>query len=173
MTVAFAATLNLVLAGTFVWTEMVSGPGALVLWSTLAGWWLAAALLAMPKVLSQQWVMAPAAEDLFPAALGEYLRGNWFEVERLCGELLARDGQDPEAQLMLATVCRRTGRTAESRGNLRELSRWDAAARWSEEIRREREELSDGDAESELAEAGEPAESADDDRASAELRPAA
>jgi hypothetical protein len=161
---AFAAALNLVLGSTLVWTELVSGPTTLVLWGTLLGWWLAAGLLAVPKVLMQKQLIAPVEEDLFPAALGEYLKGNWFEVERLCETLLERDGRDTEAQLMLASVCRRAGRSAEGRGHLEELSRWDAAARWSEEIRREQDVLSDAE---------EPAELDAEAEAAEQLRPAA
>ena len=80
-------------------------------------------------------------DDLFRAALGEYLKGAWFEAESLLGQLVAQDNRDVDARLMLASLLRHTRRPLEARRQLDELDRLEKAARWQVEIERERQLL--------------------------------
>jgi len=80
----------------------------------------------------------PAGESLFVRAQAEYLNRHWLEAEELLHELLTEREQDAEARLMLATLYRHTGRTAEAADCLRRLERMDAGQRWRVEIARER-----------------------------------
>jgi cytochrome c-type biogenesis protein CcmH/NrfG len=84
---------------------------------------------------------------LFPQALGEYLKGNWYEAESICHQLLRGKVRDVEAQLMLATILRHTGRYAEARARLDDLQRLDDAAKWEWEIANELERLVEAEGE--------------------------
>ena len=70
-----------------------------------------------------------------------YLRGDYFQAERLLGNLLREDSRDLEARLMLATLLRHTGRTDEAAAELNVLVRLEGAGKWELEIQRERELL--------------------------------
>ena len=75
---------------------------------------------------------------LFIRAQAEYLRSNWFEAESLFRRLTdCRD--DVEANLMLATLYRRTGREDRAKRQLQVLAQSPAASAWSFEIQRELE----------------------------------
>lgn len=138
---AFGLLLNLVLLSTVVWTEIVSPSVAAVAWGSLAVFWL------ISVVLSLRWRPATLSptQDLFPAALSEYLKGNWYEVERLCRQRLAERRGDVETQLLLATMLRHTQRLGEAREQLDRLALIEAAEPWSWEIRSELERLNDAE----------------------------
>ena len=55
--------------------------------------------------------------------------------------LVARNVKDVDARLMRATLKRHTGRIDEAREELDSLQRFEASAKWQEEIRLEREAL--------------------------------
>jgi hypothetical protein len=136
LAIAFACTLNVALAATFVWTEWLT-PSA-----TSACWVAVVVLLAGGSWLTYRqgyWSESDEvpAVDLFPAAQGEYLRSNWFEAENLCRQILARDDHDVEAHLMLSSVLRRTGRTTDAARQLELLASLQAAEPWHFEIARE------------------------------------
>jgi tetratricopeptide (TPR) repeat protein len=79
--------------------------------------------------------------DLFLAARGEYLRGEWNKATDLLQQLLRRDPRDAEARLMLATLMRHEGEIEEAREHLRKLQRLERAGHWNEEIQREWQQL--------------------------------
>jgi hypothetical protein len=80
-------------------------------------------------------------DTLFVRAQAEYLRGHWYEVETLLGQLLDEQDSDVDAQLLLTTLYRRTGRIEEGQRKLEELERMDGAEKWALEIARERDML--------------------------------
>ncbi len=82
-------------------------------------------------------VDAAARDDLFRQALGEYLKGAWFEAESILGRLVAKDPRDVDARLMLATLLRHTDRPADAQRQLEELDRLEKAEKWRAEIDRE------------------------------------
>ncbi len=140
--VAFALLLDFTLLATLVWTELLGPLPRNVAWLTVGSIWVAS----LP--VSFRWLMrqhdAPQAErtgDLFKQAQNEYLQGHWLETQAALDELLARDPRDAEARLMMASLLRHTGRIEEARQALKELERYDGAARWRWEIASERARL--------------------------------
>lgn len=134
---AFTLLLNAALLSTFVWTEIVAPGVRFGAWGVVAF-----------AVLGSCWTSRRAARgpqrgdfagqgDLFPAALCEYLKGNWVETERLLERALLQQADDLEARLLLATVWRRTRRLDEARAALEELCELDGAVKWISEIRQE------------------------------------
>lgn len=140
--VGFAALLNLAITTSLVWTELAAPGVRNGVWVVVAVFWVASAAWAFRgdrrhapgrKGDSHQDPMAPA--------LDHYLKGNWFEAERILDRLLARNPRDLEAGLMLATMFRHTGRYEEAAGHLDRIERFDGCQKWELEIRRERELL--------------------------------
>ena len=80
---------------------------------------------------------------MFRQAVGEYLKGNWFEAENLFVQLLRRDPNDVDARLKLATLLRHSGRHDEAHRTLRLLSRTHRASKWETEIQHELKRLAD------------------------------
>ena len=120
----FAALVNLLALASLVWVEVLAPTVLRVSWLTMAALWIGAA------VLSRRWLRrqdgknaGSSSEDLFPAALGEYLQGNWYEAETVLGRLLRSNPRDIEARLMLATLLRHTRRYPEARDQLARLDR--------------------------------------------------
>lgn len=140
--VGFAALLDFVLATSLVWTEIWEPRTALCWWAGVAtvwfvglAWWVVSG-----RRQGESLPVAPAG-DLFPLALTEYLRGNWFEAERLVADMLRRTPLDVEARLLRVSILRRTGKRAEARRLLDVLSHTAGATKWQFELERERERL--------------------------------
>lgn len=144
MALGCGALLNLLLLSSYVWSELLT-PGQLRAgWgAAFAVWGLAAALSLRGRRRRRNWETAPAAVDLFRAAISEYLRGHWYETEALLGRLITANAGDIEARLMWATLLRRTRRYAEAKTQLNLLERLEGAARWQEEIAREWQRLAE------------------------------
>jgi hypothetical protein len=134
----FSALLNLAVIATWGWTELLNWPLLVVAWAGVVLFWLVSlgsAVLQMPALLR---VPSPkVAADLFRAAQGEYLRGNWFEAELALNQLLEHDPTDVDAHLMLATLTRRIGQPEEAGQRLRVLCTLEGAGKWQLEIARE------------------------------------
>ena len=144
LAVGFAALLDLLLLTSLLWTEWVE-PAFRV-----AGWTAVAVLWGVSVMTGWRWSREQQArrstsrgEDLFPRALGEYLKGNWYEAEAACKNLLRRVSGDVQARLLLATLLRRTKRWPEAREQLDTLKRLEAAAAWEFEIAGEEQRLAD------------------------------
>jgi len=145
--VAFAAAvgLNLALLGTFAWSELFGPDLRTALWVGLGiAWGVAAAYSVVWRRRRETGALSPAGGDPFANATDEYLKGSYFQAERLLGELLRRDHHDLDARLMLATLMRHSGRFDEARRQLDILLRLEGAEKWELEIRRERELLIQG-----------------------------
>lgn len=145
--VAFAAAvgLNLALLSTFVWTELFGSDPRTTLWVGLGiVWGVAAVYSVLWRRRQKTSALSAAGSDSFANATDEYLKGNYFQAERLLGELLRRDHHDLDARLMLATLMRHTGRFDEARRQLDILLRLEGAEKWELEIRREQELLIQG-----------------------------
>lgn len=149
----FTCLLNLLLLTSLHWT------GWLDRGLQVAGWTAIGVVWSVSAVSGRRWTARrthSAADDeerdLFPQALGEYLKGNWYEAERVCQDLLRRGPGDVEARLLLATLLRRTRRFSEARGHLDRLGqlergRLETAAGWQHEIADEWERLAEAEAE--------------------------
>lgn len=158
LAVAFAFLLNVLVLSTLVWPELLAPR----VWTgcalSLSVIWLAALIetrnelrrLAVQSELAGASPVEPGlavapelrrTDALLRLAQQSYLRGDWSDAERLIRSILKLDPEDVEAQLLLATVHRRTGRAVDARRRLQRLSTKDDAERWRGEIRRELELL--------------------------------
>jgi hypothetical protein len=140
--VSAAALLNVALLGTFVWSELITQGLRSALWLLLAGAWMTSALLTARWSRRQRETgQTDATNDAFSEALDHYLKGNWFETERVLNNLLRQDSRDVDARLMLATLLRHRGRLDEAAEQLELLTKLEGGEKWEWEIRRERELL--------------------------------
>jgi hypothetical protein len=156
--IGFAVLLDFVLATSLVWTEIwepraaaLWWSGVVLVWGGSLVWWVAAG-----RRQPEPQTATPAG-DLFPLAMTEYLRGNWFEAERQVAQLLRAAPHDVEARLLRVSILRRTGKQVEARRLLDVLSRTDAATKWQFELERERERIA---ADEELGREAQPIDSA-------------
>ena len=85
--------------------------------------------------------LPPSAEDLLPQAQAEYLKGHWFEAERITSAMIEKYPGDLEARLLLVAVLRRAARPQESLKKLTELEQLPGIGRWVMEIQDERKQL--------------------------------
>ena len=132
--IGFGLLVNLVILGGLVWSEWM--PRTQILLGTLlvALVWSASAAHHVHKLVTTKELETEPQEDLFPLATGEYLRGNWFDVERLCQQLLKRNPRDMEARLLWASTCRQADRPAEAHRRLEEMCLLSGAEKWKLEI---------------------------------------
>ncbi len=140
--IGFTALVNLLALTTFVWVEVLGASLVRVGWVAAAALWVGAAVLSRRWVRRQTGKIAGSSSgDLFPAAVGEYLQGNWYEAETILGRLLRTNPRDIESRLMLATLLRHTRRFQEARDQLARLDRLEGAAEWQTEIAAERQRV--------------------------------
>jgi hypothetical protein len=137
---SFGLLLDGVLLAKWVWPEVASPELVLIGKFAVTALWIAGIML------NRRWAAArgtnlAADKDLFPAALAEYLQGNWYSAEQKCRDLIRLRRDDVEARLLLATLLRHVGRGDEARTELDLLTKFDGWAAWSWEIARERELL--------------------------------
>lgn len=148
---AFAGLVQIALVSTFVWPhilsrELPSWATPAIAWILVLGFWVAGFRAGL-RELSRSPVPAPAADPQidtwFREAQSEYLKGHWFEAESLLAKLLARQANDAEARLLLASIERRTKRLSESRQTLQDLKQSPTAAKWWLEIETELTQLAE------------------------------
>jgi hypothetical protein len=136
--VAFAIVLDTAIVSTWVWTELVELEVAIGLWAAAGAIWLLGTISAVsafppPLVLAQDAV----TEQMFVEARDAYLARDWLTAESRLLALLALRPLDGEAQLLLASLLRRVGRTGEAAKALAKLARSDSGLRWQSAIARE------------------------------------
>lgn len=137
LAVGSALLLNALLLATFVWVELLSPGWLRAAWLAIGTLWIGAA--GVSAWMGRGGIRrAETAEAMFREALHEYLKGSWFESERILRRLLARHPRDVEARLMLATLLRHAARAAEAAEELARLERLEDAGRWAVEIAAER-----------------------------------
>jgi hypothetical protein len=143
LAIGFAILLNSLLLCTLIWTELVGQRVQAGAWLVVGSAWLVSAIgsgRAARRRLDENF---SAEGDLFPAAVSEYLQGNWVPAERLLDTLVRKHPRDVDARLMLATLWRHTGRLDEARVTLDDLRRLEESQKWELEIRRESRLLDD------------------------------
>jgi hypothetical protein len=134
----FSALVNLAVMATWGWTELLTWPLLVVAWTGVVLFWIVSLVTEVPQMQALMRVSSPnITADLFRAAQGEYLRGNWFEAELALNQLLEHDPTDADAHLMLATLTRRIGQHDEAGQRLRQLETLERAGKWRLEIARE------------------------------------
>lgn len=142
VSIGFTLAFNLALVATFAWSEWVGSSACAVGWGGLAVLWIVSVIVSRIRLAKLLLSSDPGAQqDLLRQAQSEYLIENWEACESNLKRLLRANPQDVEAQLTLATVYRRTQRSAEAHAGLRQLDSWEEADKWRSEIRREREWL--------------------------------
>jgi hypothetical protein len=142
LAVLFTGQLHLALVTTFVWPELVAPHLEALTWLAVGCVWFACAAKSYRKPpYLRRGEQTAQTDALFREAQTEYLRGNWYQAEALLERVLADDVSDVDARLMLASLYRRVGRTAESREQLRVLGRAGSSQKWEREIQRELEYL--------------------------------
>jgi hypothetical protein len=134
----FAALLDSLLVASFVWVELLSPQHLRLAWLATLGLWVSVAAASAWYGRGRGPRRADAAEAMFRAALSEYLKQNWFEAQRILGQILHHDPRDVEARLMLATLMRHTGRDREALEHLVHLELLNDAGRWAREIASEK-----------------------------------
>lgn len=136
--VAFAIVLDTAIVSSWVWTELVEVEVAAGLWASAGAIWLLGTLSAVsafppPLVLTQD----AATEKMFVEARDAYLARDWLAAETKLLALLTLRPVDGEAQLLLASLLRRVGRTQEAKKALAKLVRSDTGLRWQSAVLRE------------------------------------
>jgi len=137
-----AAVLNVLLLISFGWSELI-GPGwRSALWAMLAAGWAAAALWSARLARRDATATETAsAGDAYGHGLDHYLKGDYYQAERVFAALLRENPRDIDARLMLATLWRRTGRLDEAAEQLGLLRRTEGGEKWALEIEDEQEKL--------------------------------
>jgi hypothetical protein len=140
--IGFAAVVNLGLVASFWWPELLAPQVLALTWVSIALIWGASVWFGC-RFLTSGWTGKPSGSDeaLFNRAQTEYLCRHWLEAELLLRELLKQNSHDVDAHLLLATLCRRAGRTDEARQWLDRLARMDGSEKWILEASRERDRL--------------------------------
>jgi Tetratricopeptide repeat len=140
--VCFGWGLSILLLATFVWPNWFSPWLVSVCWLAMLVFWLVESARSHWH-LGQLYADAGPipGDDRFTQARNEYLLGHWFEAEALLHAILTDSPRDAEAHLLLAGVLRHSGRLSSAFRRLDQLQLLDTAARWTFEIRRERQLL--------------------------------
>ena len=137
---AFGWGLCILLVATFIWPDWFYHWVVSLGWFAMLTFWLIASVRSHWHFGQLQADAGPVAGDSrFAQAQTEYLRGNWFEAESLLLAILTDTPRDAEAHLLLAGVHRQTRRWSAAFRRLDQLELLDTAARWTFEIRRERQ----------------------------------
>jgi hypothetical protein len=145
----FAAMLNGLLITTFLWPRII-GTGDAVVVFNIVGWfvvlcfWGASAWTAwriMPQLRPN--VDTHGDDALLLRAQTEYLRGHWYEAEKLLAQMLRASPRDADAHLLMASLYRHTRRYDEARKALAWLEHLEGGAKWRFEIGEERRRLAD------------------------------
>jgi hypothetical protein len=137
-----AAVLNVLLLVSFGWSELISPGWRSALWAMLATAWAATA--GWSAWLARRNAIAggidPAA-DAYADGLDHYLKGDYYQAERVSAALLRNNPHDLDARLMLATLLRRTGRLDAAAEQLDLLRHAEGGEKWALEIEDEQEKL--------------------------------
>lgn len=135
LALAFAVSIDIALLTTFIWPGLVELPLTVGLWTAVGVLWLVStvsAAAAFPPPLAV--ARSAEADELFVKARDAYLARDWLQAEARIRDLLKAAPTDGEAQLLHATLMRRTGRPNEARRALDQLARSDSGAAWLHEI---------------------------------------
>jgi hypothetical protein len=157
--VGFAALLNLAILSTLVWSELLPPGLRNLAWLAVVVGWVGSAAFSLRRSHDPQEGSGPA-DDRFRDAQDHYLKGNWFEAERLLVGQLRRNPRDVDSRLMLATLLRHTRRFKEAAWHLDRLQRLEGSEKWRLEIRREWELLAETGQDAEAEESEQPATTA-------------
>jgi tetratricopeptide (TPR) repeat protein len=135
----FVAICNLLLIGSFAWTELIAQNVRTSVW-TVGGIVWGVGVVWSVCVGGHRCAEKGCGNDgeAFGEALDHYLKGDLFQAEQVLESLLRANARDLDARLMLATILRHAKRFDEAQRHLDTLVRFDGAAKWEVEIEHER-----------------------------------
>ena len=140
--VGFGVVVNLAVLGSFCWVELLPSGLLTLVWLVIGLFWLGSALFSCrSNGHGRQGPDDGSQTESFSEAIEHYLKGNWYEAQRVLGNLLRRNPRDMEAGLMWATVLRHAGRIHEAHEQLDRLECFEGHHKWGMEICHERELL--------------------------------
>lgn len=131
---SYAVLTGLLLAATLLWNELLGPNLGGSLWGAYAVAWLALLFVSLRTSPRAKEAQLAGARDLFPAALAEYLRGNWLEAELLARKQIAGFPSDVESTVLLAAALRHNNRFDEAYETLDGAALWERAESWKLEI---------------------------------------
>lgn len=138
--IGFGWGLCILMLATFVWPNWFSPWLVALCWFAMLVFWLVESIRSHWQLGQLQGDAGPVVgDDRFARAQAEYLRGNWFEAESLLHAILNDTPRDAESQLLLVGVLRHSRRWSAAFRRLEQLELLDTSARWTFEIRRERQ----------------------------------
>jgi thioredoxin-like negative regulator of GroEL len=141
--VVAAVCFDLLLLGTFGWSELITQNMRTPVWVTFAVAWAAAVAYSVRWCRRHGAAIGAKDENVFSEALNHYLRGDFFQAEVLLESLLRANVRDVDARLMLATLLRHAGRLDDATRQLDVLAKFEGAAKWELEIEHERDLLAE------------------------------
>ncbi len=140
----FALLLNVGLLASLAWSELFTREMRIGVWVAVAVVWCVSAVLGCRFIWRRSADDRLAIEqDEFGEAQDHYLKGDWFQTQRILGDLLRRNPRDLEARLMLATMLRHTGQLNDAAGQLDQIALLEHSRRWVLEINHEKHLLAD------------------------------
>jgi hypothetical protein len=140
--VGTAIGLDLLLAASFGWSELLGQGLRNILWTAFGTVWIIAAIWSTKSYRRQVTSESPdPQQDSFSEVLDLYLKGDYYQAERVLEAMLQENLRDVDARLLLSTLLRHTQRIEEAVVQLDALVRFEGAEKWELEIRRERELL--------------------------------
>jgi hypothetical protein len=139
-----AIVLDVLLLVSFGWSELIGPSVRSTLWAALGVVWVVADAWSARQCRRRANAGdTDTKEEPFAEALDHYLKGDYYQAERVLEGLLRRNVRDVDARLMLATLLRHTGRLDEAKQQLDALAKFEGADKWHWEMRRERELLAE------------------------------
>jgi thioredoxin-like negative regulator of GroEL len=134
--------LDVLLAITLGWTELVDQSSRIALWTVFGVAWVVGVGWSARTCRRRIAGCNPDPQrDGFPDAVQYYLKGDYYQAEVALQRLVKENTGDVDARLMLATLLRRAGRFDEAVGQLDLLTLVDGAEKWQLEITQERQRL--------------------------------
>jgi len=146
---AFAGLLNFALIATLAGDLLPIGGvsrslTAVGVWTLVLGFWVLGVRSGRRELSGSEDSKSSETDAWLREAQTHYLKAHWIEAETLLAKMLVQRPAEVEARLLLATILRRTGQTAEARRRLTELASEPAATGWKWEIDRELARIAGG-----------------------------
>lgn len=139
--IGFAVLLNLAIISFFIWSEWLSPTVRVVVCFCGIALWMGCVppwRIWRHRPDGKSIVDGANPRHLFQALQREYLRGNWFQAEKLLERLHNGESQPLPVKLLCGAILRRLGRGEEALRLLELCEQDDEAIKWNHELARER-----------------------------------
>lgn len=142
---AFGLAVQLALLRTFapaaIPNFLAATVSPLVAWTCVLSLWVMGVWFGSREETPAAAVQDPQIDQWLREAQAEYLKGHWIEAEAVLWRLLARQPDDVEGLLLLASIQRRTRQRDKAGKTLKQLAEHQRAVRWGWEIRIEEQRI--------------------------------